>query len=236
MATTNSYREIRADILDRVRSGEWPPGSFIPAESKLAERYGCSRVTVNRALRELAAEGVVLRRRKAGTQVTAGRPRTTRLQIPVVKQEVLARGVEYRYQCLRSCVRRLTVKAAQKLGLKSGDEALYLRCLHWSDHRPHQLEERWISLAAVPEARDHAFDRIGANEWLIQVKPLSDAEHVLYARAARLTEVKLLGLAEDEPVFVIERRTWLDGEAMTWVQMSHPANSFRLQSMDSVNA
>lgn len=64
-----TYRDIKADILGRITRGEWKPGSLIPGELELAETYGSARATVNRAMRELAEDGIIERKRKSGSRV-----------------------------------------------------------------------------------------------------------------------------------------------------------------------
>ena len=63
------YKQIRLDIERRILTGEWPPGHRIPFEHQLMARYGCSRMTVSKALSELAQADLIERRRRAGTFV-----------------------------------------------------------------------------------------------------------------------------------------------------------------------
>ena len=63
------YKRIRLDIETRILTGEWPPGHRIPFEHQLMARYRCSRMTVNKALSELAQADLIERRRRAGTFV-----------------------------------------------------------------------------------------------------------------------------------------------------------------------
>ena len=95
-----SYHAVKADLLGRIARGQWGPGALLPGEVELARGYGCARATVNRAMRELAEEGVVERRRKAGTRVRASPRRRARLDIPLVRQEVEERGAAYGYALL----------------------------------------------------------------------------------------------------------------------------------------
>jgi GntR family histidine utilization transcriptional repressor len=92
-----SYRDVKAEILNRVRAGRWPLGETIPGEEALAAEFGCARVTVNRALRELASEGVVERRRRAGTRIVQGCRRAARIEIPLIRTQIEERGATYRY-------------------------------------------------------------------------------------------------------------------------------------------
>ena len=87
-----NFRDVKADLLARIMQGEWAPDSLLPNEVDLAETYGCARATVNRAMRELAEEGLIERRRKAGTRVRAVPIRQARFSIPIVRQEIEDQG------------------------------------------------------------------------------------------------------------------------------------------------
>src|SRR5690606_3281421 len=83
MTTTGSlHGRIYTELEDRILSGEWQPGARIPFEHELTEQYGCSRMTVNKAISELAGRGLVIRRRRAGTFVAAPRTHAAVLAIP----------------------------------------------------------------------------------------------------------------------------------------------------------
>jgi GntR family histidine utilization transcriptional repressor len=230
VSPSRSYRDIKVEILDRVRTGLWPLGGIIPGEEALAAEFGCARVTVNRALRELAAEGVVERKRRAGTRVVQGHRRAARIDIPLIRTQIEARGSTYRYVLLSREILTAPETVRAQLSLEPGTEALHLRCLHFSDGSPYQLEDRWINLSAVPSARPESFEQISPNEWLVREKPLSEAEHTFLAANAGEDEATLLGLALNDALFVIERRTWLADQTITWVRLIHPGASFRMTS------
>ena len=91
------YFQVKADIVEAVLSGAYGPGDRLPTEHELCARYGVSRTPVNRALSELATEGVVLRHRKRGTFVNPHWPRRPaqstelRMLVPDGPWEQLAR-------------------------------------------------------------------------------------------------------------------------------------------------
>ena len=68
-AIPSLHERILGEIEERILSGEWAPGVRIPFEHELAAHYHCSRMTVNKALSELAKAGLIERRRKAGSFV-----------------------------------------------------------------------------------------------------------------------------------------------------------------------
>ncbi len=223
-----SYLDVKAVILGQIRGGELMPGDTVPGEAALAGEFGCARVTVNRALRELAEAGVVERRRKAGTRVLAATPRDAELEVPSVRAEIEAAGAEYRYELLarRFAVPPKAERAA--LGMGAGAKALHLRCRHWAGMRVHQFEDRWINLEVVPSAREADFAATGPNDWLIRAMPLSRVEHVFSASNADEAEAELLGVAAGAAVFVVERRTWIDGNAITRARLVHPGATHRM--------
>ena len=100
----SSFRDIKADIIRRISGEEWTPGSRIPNEIDLARSYGTARATVNRAMAELVDDGIVERRRKAGTFVRDVPLRQVRLSIPIVRSEIEQNGASYRYVLLQSSI------------------------------------------------------------------------------------------------------------------------------------
>ena len=201
------YLHIKQMARERIQSGEWKPGALIPGEEALSKDFGCARVTVHRALRELAEEGVLERRRKVGTRVTVPVSRSASFAIPRIDLEIEGTGSVYRYALLH---RKIGVPSAAIRGkLESGPKvrALHLRCLHYANEVPYQLEERWINLDPVPEADKESFEEIGPNRWLVERVPWTDAEHVLSAANATAEEAELLEVAENDALFVVGRRT-----------------------------
>jgi len=223
-----SYIDVKAAVLARIRAGELAPGDTVPGEAALADEFGCARVTVNRALRELAEAGVVERRRKAGTTVLDPGPRDAALEVPSVRAEIEATGAAYRYELVARKVASPPPEVRAALGLAPGTRALNLCCRHWAGHTVHQAEDRWINLDTVPAARSSDFAATSPNEWLIRAMPLSQVEHVFSAANASPAEADLLGIAPGAAVFVAERRTWIDGRAITRARLVHPGATHRL--------
>ena len=215
------YKELKADILQRIVQGYWPPGSLLPGEVELAEQHGCARATVNRAMRELADDGIVERRRKAGTRVRMAPMRQARFDIPIIRKEVEAIGATYRYALLS----REEVTAPDwlcgRLGLARGDRVLHVECMHYADHTPYQHEDRWIDISVLPAARTADFSAVGPNEWLVAAVPFSTVEMSFRATAADRVLAAHLDCAEGAPLFQAERSTWWEEQAITFVRLTY---------------
>lgn len=217
-----SYRDIRDEMARRIAEREWQPGALIPGEEALAVEFGAARATVNRALQELARQGLVERKRRAGTRVVEHPVREARFAIPLVRNEVEDAGASYAYRLLSREVAAAPELIAARLGLPAGADMLHVRVLHLADRAPYQYEDRWINLDAAPTARDEEFAEKGPNEWLVENAPFSHAEFRFFADAATPEEAALLSLQDGQPVFVGERLTWLAQKPITLVRMVHP--------------
>jgi GntR family histidine utilization transcriptional repressor len=213
-----TYRGVKAEILRRIRAREWEPGALLPPETELAAEFGVARATVNRAMRELAEEGALDRRRRAGTRVSAAPVRRARFAIPQTRAEIEAMGARYRYARLR----RAEEPAPPALGLPSGAPMLHIEAMHYASETPWQFEDRWISLAAVPAARGESFEEIPPGEWLVAEVPFSEAEMSFSAAMAGADLARRLHLKAGTAVFQAERTTWLDGRLVTHARMSYP--------------
>jgi GntR family transcriptional regulator, histidine utilization repressor len=221
MTVRVSYREIKAAMLERIAARDWAPGAVIPGEEALAVEFGCARATVNRALQELSRSGVIERKRKAGSRVAVHPVRTASLTIPVVRQEIEARGATYRYVLMSRDACPAPDWLSARLAMPSATPFLHVRCLHFADDVAWQYEDRWINLGAVPEARGESFERVSPNEWLVENAPFSTAEFSFAAARIGADEARVMGLPQDEAVLVAERMTWLAGQPVTLVRMVH---------------
>ena len=87
-----AYEQVKAFIKGHISRGDWKPGDPVPSESALGQQFGVARMTVNRALRELAAEGLVTRVQGSGTRVAQLHRISSRLTIRDIHEEMAERG------------------------------------------------------------------------------------------------------------------------------------------------
>jgi len=86
------YLKLKHYILHHITNGDWPPLSRVPSESELVSRFGVSRMTVNRALRELTDAGVVTRLQGVGSFVAGPKAESAMFEVRSIRDEILARG------------------------------------------------------------------------------------------------------------------------------------------------
>lgn len=215
-----TFRDVKAEIMHRITAGPWGPGTLLPGEIELSEEFGCSRATMNRALRELGELGLLERKRKAGTRVRKAPVRAARFEMPIVREEIERMGATYRYALVSRDVQLAPDWLRARLNLTTDSRVLHLVCVHHADGAAFQLENRWISLSALPQAEAESFLTIGPNEWLIATVPFSEVEVSFLAAAADKMAAAHLDHAVGDPAFMIERATWRQGDAITFVRMT----------------
>jgi len=221
------HARILGDIEGKILSGEWRPGHRIPFEHELSASYGCSRMTVNKALSQLARAGLIERRRRVGSFVAQPPSRSAALEIPDIRVEVASLGLDYRFEILhRRCRRATPTDAATLEGLEG--TVLELVCRHWAGERPFCLEERLINLASAPEAEQEAFADIAPGAWLLAQAPWTSAEHRIRARAADTKTAKRMQVDVGAPCLSIERRTWSAEIPVTFVRLIYPGETHEL--------
>jgi GntR family transcriptional regulator len=137
------YQQIKALITQSLQSGEWKPGELIPSEVELAGRYKVSQGTVRKAIDELAAEHLVVRRQGKGTFVaTHNEARAHFRFLKLVPDEGVSHNPDHQYLEVKRI--RAAAEAARLLDLKSGDAVVYIRRLLSFDGAPTILEELWL--------------------------------------------------------------------------------------------
>jgi GntR family histidine utilization transcriptional repressor len=227
-AIPSLHERILGEIEGRILSGEWAPGVRIPFEHELATQYQCSRMTVNKALSELAKAGLIERRRKAGSFVMRAPSRSAILEIPEIKSEVEALGAAYRFEILTRRRRRAGPADAGRLKGVGVEPIVDLTCRHWAGIRPFCIEERLINLSATPEAAEEEFIEVPPGSWLLARAPWTRAEHRIRARSADVRRAALLNIEAGTACLAIERRTWSGDAAITYVRLTYPGEAHEL--------
>jgi GntR family transcriptional regulator len=208
------YAEIKRSILEQIDTGQVPEGGRLTPEVVLAERYGVSRPTVRQAILELAREGIVARRRGAGTIVL---PRQ-RLRYPVGRlmsfsEEFAALGSRTSSEVVRQEVVPADHELAVRLGTRLHEPVFCLERVRRVDGRPVAWQRSQIQYAKVPgiEARDFAkfslYEALRDRYRLV----IHSADELIQARIAAPHELASLSLEASAAVFQIERRSFGEG-------------------------
>lgn len=222
------HQRILGDIRDNILSGAWLPGHRIPFEHELTQQYGCSRMTVNKALSQLANAGLIERRRRSGSFVRRPQLQSAILEIHDIRTEVDALGLPYRYELASRVARKATRADLPRLDIPLASPVLELSCRHFAADRTFCLEHRLISVAAVPEAAEESFAELAPGPWLVARVPWNAAEHTIRATGADRETAAALGIAVGTACLVIERKTWSADRPVTHVRLTYAGDTHAL--------
>lgn len=223
-----SFQFVRDEVKRRIETRVWPQGALLPTETQLAEEFNCARATVNRALRELAEQGFVERKRKSGTRVKKLPSKQAKLELSLVRQVVEDQNAAYRYSLVERNVAPSPGWLSSQLSLQANARVLHLVCMHYADNRPFQHEERWVNIAAVPEIETADLEQTSPHEWLLDAAPFSVAEIAFSAISADSGLADYMGTTTAAAMMQLERTTWKDGVPLSFARMTfHPGYCIR---------
>lgn len=230
------YRRAKDFVQGQLRAGVWKPGDLIPSENRLVQELGMSRMTVNRALRELTEEGHLVRISGVGTFVAESKPQSNLLRITNIADEILARGHSYTCHVLHLGRESASMPVASALSLATGSSVFHLVCVHCEEGVPVQLEDRYVNPELVPEFLRQDFgEHLQPARYLLQVIRPDEMEHIVEASHPSSDEAKHMQIDANEPCLVLMRRTWNQGKIVTYVRLIHPSSRYRLGSRLPVN-
>lgn len=223
IARVSKAQAIATEVRRRIVDREWRQGDRIPDEAELAVEFGAARATVNKALQLLADQGLLDRKRRAGTHVTVNPARKATLTIPIMREQIEQAGKEYSHRVIAQKLSPLPADIASRMALAAGQPAIHLRTVHYGDSKPFMVEDRWINPAAATGAEDIDFHRINANEWLVRYCTWLRADLAFSAENASARDARLLETRQGTALLIVQRITWNDLGAITSVRLAfHP--------------
>lgn len=202
------YQQIKVLITRSLQGGEWKPGEAIPSEIELAARYKVSQGTVRKAIDELSAENLLVRRQGKGTFVATHDEEHVQYRFLRLQPDSgTAEGMQRR---LLDCRRmRAPAEVARALDLKSGESAVQVRRLLLAAGVPVVLDDIWLP---APQFKGLTLEKLqtyrgpmyGLFEREFGVRMIR-AEEKIRAVAASDEEAALLAVSSGAPLLSVER-------------------------------
>lgn len=222
------YQQLKDLIIQRISTGELRPNDRVPSENELVEAQSVSRMTANRALRELNHEGYVKRIAGRGTFVSDFRSQSHVLEVQNIADEIAGRGRTHSSQVLRQSHQRARGEIAKALHVDQGVSVFHLLLVHFENEVPIQIEDRHVLADFAPACLEQDFERVTPSAYLTSVAPLQEAEQVVRAQSPNAAVRERLQMDDDEPSLVVIRRTWSKGRPVTFSRLHHPGNRYEL--------
>lgn len=223
------YEKIKQVISDNIAAGIWRPHDRIPSEAELVAQFGFSRMTINRALRELTDEGMLVRLQGVGTFVAEPKGESALFEVRSIADEIAARHHQHRCDVLLLEETRATVAQATALNVAEGTRIFHSRMVHFENDAPVQIEDRCVNAQVVPDYLLQDYTQTTAHAYLSLIAPLTEGEHIVEAVKATPEECRMLHIHEHDPCLLIRRRTWSRSHIVSHARLIFPGSRYRLQ-------
>lgn len=225
-----TWMMLKENIHTKILNGTYAPDDKLPKDADLAQEYGCSRSTIQRAMSELSHMGVVDRRRKGGTCVVPLRETRAMITIPIISKEIAQQGKTHTYKILHRAIAIAPAHVLAGFKVPAATKMLHLQSVHFADNVPYIYEDRWVNFKSIPAVLDVDFSVENANEWLVKNRPYSDWTLSMHAINAPQDIAQIMHIGKDHAILVIERFTWHQNTPVTAVKLyTHSGYSLNTQ-------
>ncbi len=222
------YLQVKRHILDNIGSGKWSAAARVPSENEIVKSFKVSRMTANRALRELRDEGVLVRIAGVGSFVADRHAHAHPLQIRGIADEIRDRGHVHRAEIVSLERVRAVAELADDFCIAPRSELYRSLIVHFENDRPIQLEDRYVLPKLAPDYLSIDFSKTTPHDYLVKAAPLQEAEHLLRAEMPDERTRKLLAMKRDEPCLVVIRRTWTAGQIASVARLHYPGSRYEM--------
>lgn len=223
------YEKVKQTISDNIASGVWRPHDRIPSEAELVAQFGFSRMTINRALRELTDEGLLVRLQGVGTFVAEPKGQSALFEIRSIADEIAARHHQHRCEVLTLEQTQANTLQATALNVREGTLIFHSVMVHYENDLPVQIEDRCVNAGVVPDYLAQDYSQTTPHAYLSLIAPLTEGEHIVEAVRATAEECALLNIKEHDPCLLIHRRTWSASHIVSHARLLFPGSRYRLQ-------
>ncbi|NND82938.1 MAG: histidine utilization repressor [Gammaproteobacteria bacterium] len=222
------YQQIKDAIRLKISSREWQAGQIIPSENQLVEALGVSRMTINRPLRELTAEGLLRRVHGLGTFVAEPQRQAHLIELVSIADEIQQQGKTHRAQVLAQQTIKADTALSDRMQLTRGTDVFKAVLVHYQDNVPIQLEFRFLNPILVPGFVDVDFNATTPADYLIATIRPDELEHVVQAIMPDDFIAQQLDIPHQEPCLKLRRRTWKGSGVVTSVDLVYPSSRYEL--------
>ncbi len=222
------YQQVKEYIVEKINSAALQPGMRIESEAELVASLNVSRMTVNRALRELTDEGRLKRIQGSGTFVADRKSQAALFQIQSIAEEIRARGGSY--SCIVHLLQEEKAKpsVATAMQLKPYTPVFHSIIVHKDNNLPIQIGCRYTNPEIAPDFLKQDFTKITVSEYLLHLAPVSAVEHIVEALIPDPWIRDLLEINASEPCLALHRKTWVGGKVATSSTFYSPGSRYTL--------
>lgn len=221
-----AYRRIQLMITTQLESGDLKAGDPIPSENEFVNALGISRMTVNRAMRELSNEGLLKRTRGIGTFVAEEKFPGDFMSVHNIADEIKQRGHSHSQKLLK--LEKINKEDdhefwdSGQIPPEMGETAFHSVIVHFDDGVPFQIEERFVNDRIAPRYLEQNFENLPPDSYLNSLISVTHGIHKIDAILPNKDQHEILEIDSTEPCLRIERFSYSEEELVSAACLLHP--------------
>lgn len=229
------YQQIKEYILEKIATGEWRPNYKIPSENEISEAINVSRMTVNRAFKELTEEGYLFREKGAGTFVAEPFQLMPFFELLPISQEIAIEGDQFAAEIIKKgkvLADQETLKTF--FGIDSQqhiqEPCFYSEICYFSNGQPIQYEQRYVLASFAPNYLKETFESICSATYLQKLSPILSQQHILEAIIPDADLRAILDTGADEAGFKVTEKLKINHKIVSYAKQYYPASRYKFHS------
>ncbi|RKP49186.1 GntR family transcriptional regulator [Trinickia fusca] len=204
------YAQVEAALTASIADGTYPPGAQLPNEASLLATFGISRTTLQKAVQNLIARGLIEIRRGKGTFVSQPRLTQELTELSGFVEDMRLHGRHPTARLVGKRIEDASDLVAHKLSLEAGASVVHIQRIRIADGTPLSFDETWLPKDIGEKILENDLE-VEPIFSLLEQKydvPLREAEYKLEAIAANKTVARALEIKVGSPIFLIERTSY----------------------------
>jgi GntR family transcriptional regulator len=204
------YAQVESILAAEIVDGIFAPGSQLPNEDELIERYAVSRTTIRQTIQNLMRRGLVEIRRGRGTFVLQPKITQELTTLSGFVEDMQSLGRQASAQLLDKQIVPASESVARQLAVTAGTPVVRIQRVRLADNAPLSFDETYLPREIGERILENDLETEPIFSLLEQKydTPLVEAEYRLEAISADATVAGALGIAQGSPIFLIERTSY----------------------------
>ncbi|SIO30143.1 transcriptional regulator, GntR family [Singulisphaera sp. GP187] len=227
------YYQIEQELASLIAKGTLAPGSRLPSEEELVQKYGVSRTTIRKAIQELERLELIEIRRGKGTFVRSEKITQELTGLTGFVEDMVAIGLRPSAKLLGKATVEATEEVARQLRVPIGTELMQIRRVRLADDVAISLDETYLPMDLGQKVVENDLE-IAPIFSLLEGKydtPLLEADYRLEAISAAPFVAEALGIEVNAPILLIERVSYsLDQRPVDYEKLYYRGDKIRLST------
>jgi GntR family transcriptional regulator len=223
------YFQLEEEIKQLIESEQFTPGTLLPSERELSEKYKISRMTVRQAITNLANKGYLYREKGKGTFVAEKKFEQDLQGLTSFTEDMKSRGLTPGSKLIKFGVIDAFIDVKKKLMVEENEPIFQIQRIRLANEQPIALETSYIPVKFAPELNEDILKgsiyQYVENQSRLKI---GSATQILESSVVNQFEIEHLNLKKGDPVLLIERHTLLeDGRPLEIVKSSYRADKYK---------